>query len=122
MSEVIHNSNASSLADVLDRVLEKGVVIAGDISIALVGVELLTIRLRLLVASVDKAKEMGICWWETDPFLNGAGSNAKLENERLASRVAELEAQLAVADETQANKPTLKKPAARRPARKAARG
>ncbi|MEM8725691.1 MAG: gas vesicle protein [Pseudomonadota bacterium] len=121
MSEVIHNSNASSLADVLDRVLEKGVVIAGDISIALVGVELLTIRLRLLVASVDKAKEMGICWWETDPFLNGAGPNAKQENERLANRVAELEAQLGVTDQSGSVAGKLKQPA-RRPARKANRG
>ncbi|MEM7701924.1 MAG: gas vesicle protein [Pseudomonadota bacterium] len=122
MSEVIHNANSSSLADVLDRVLEKGVVIAGDISIALVGVELLTIRLRLLVASVDKAKEMGICWWETDPFLNGAGTNAKSENARLAKRIEELEAQLAISDPETSAGSRLKKPAVRKPARKAARG
>src|SRR5947209_13127316 len=58
-----------SLVDILDRVLDKGVVIAGDISISLLDIELLTIKLRLLIASVDKAKEMGIDWWERDPHL-----------------------------------------------------
>ena len=62
-----------SLADVLERILDKGVVIAGDISISLVGIELLTIRLRLLIATVDKAKEMGINWWESDPRLTTQG-------------------------------------------------
>ncbi|MYU18508.1 gas vesicle protein, partial [Streptomyces sp. SID8361] len=56
--------DAPSLADILERVLDKGVVIAGDIRINLLDIELLTIKLRLLVASVDKAKEMGIDWWE----------------------------------------------------------
>src|SRR4051794_29700081 len=60
-----------SLVDVLDRVLDKGVVIAGDISISLLDIELLTIKLRLLIASVDKAKEMGIDWWTRDPQLSG---------------------------------------------------
>lgn len=59
----------SNLADVLERVLDKGIVIAGDIRIDLVDVELLTIKLRLLVASVDRAREMGIDWWERDPML-----------------------------------------------------
>jgi Gas vesicle protein len=61
---------AGSLADVLDRVLDKGVVIAGDIRINLLDVELLTIKLRLLIASVDKAREMGIDWWERDESLS----------------------------------------------------
>ena len=60
-----------SLADVLDRVLQNGVVIAGDVSVSLVGIELLTIKLRLLIASVDKAKELGINWWEHDPDADG---------------------------------------------------
>jgi hypothetical protein len=59
----------SQLPDVLERVLDKGIVIAGDIQINLLDIELLTIKLRLLVASADKAKEMGIDWWENDPFL-----------------------------------------------------
>lgn len=60
----------ASLADVLERVLDKGIVIAGDIRVNLVDVELLTIRIRLLVASVDRAREMGIDWWEHDPMLS----------------------------------------------------
>jgi hypothetical protein len=98
MSQVVHHNQASSLADVLDRVLDKGIVIAGDISISLVGVELLTIRLRLLVASVDKAKEMGISWWETDSFLTGDAKAAEAENNRLAKRIAELESRLGIAE------------------------
>jgi hypothetical protein len=60
----------ANLADVLERVLDKGVVIAGDIRVNLVDIELLTIRIRLLVASVDRAREMGIDWWERDPMLS----------------------------------------------------
>src|SRR3954467_5074472 len=59
-----------SLVDLLDRVLDKGVVIAGDISISLLDIELLTIKIRLLIASADKAKEMGIDWWAHDPQLS----------------------------------------------------
>ncbi|MCQ8192996.1 gas vesicle protein [Streptomyces rugosispiralis] len=66
---------ATSLADILERVLDKGVVIAGDIRINLLDIELLTIKLRLLVASVDKAKEMGIDWWEHDPSLSSRARN-----------------------------------------------
>ena len=61
--------NTATLADILERVLDKGIVIAGDIQINLLDIELLTIKLRLLVASVDKAREMGINWWEGDPTL-----------------------------------------------------
>jgi hypothetical protein len=60
----------SNLADVLERVLDKGIVIAGDIRVDLVDIELLTIRVRLLVASVDRAREMGIDWWQHDPMLS----------------------------------------------------
>lgn len=94
MGQVVHHSQASTLADVLDRVLDKGVVVAGDISISLVGVELLTIRLRLLVSSVDKAKEMGISWWETDPFLNAKAKSLELEKHDLQEQVAALESAL----------------------------
>jgi hypothetical protein len=71
------------LADVLERVLDKGIVIAGDIQINLLDIELLTIRLRLLVASADKAREMGIDWWQGDPFystraLDGNGVESRL--------------------------------------------
>jgi Gas vesicle protein len=64
------NREATQLADVLERVLDKGIVIAGDIQINLLDIELLTIKLRLVIASVDKAREMGIDWWEGDPFLS----------------------------------------------------
>ncbi len=85
-----------SLADVLERVLDKGVVIAGDIAIALVGIELLTIKVRLLVASADKAQEMGIDWWRTDPFLAGKKiGDSGHGDEQLEDRVARLERRLA---------------------------
>jgi len=77
-----------SLADILERVLDKGIVIAGDITINVLDIELLNIKLRLLVASVDKAREMGINWWETDPALSdGNGRRGELEQ-----RLARLEA------------------------------
>jgi hypothetical protein len=81
----------AQLADVLERVLDKGIVIAGDIQINLLDIELLTIKLRLLVASADKARELGIDWWENDPFL-GRGRRSGLERrlERL-ERAAGLE-------------------------------
>ena len=75
-------SNPAQLADVLERVLDKGIVIAGDIQINLLDIELLTIRLRLLVASADKAREMGIDWWDGDPFL-GRGKNGGALEDRL---------------------------------------
>lgn len=65
-----HSNQTSSLADILERVLDKGLVIAGDIKISLADVELLNIKIRLLVASVDKAREMGIDWWVRDPELS----------------------------------------------------
>lgn len=64
---VMHASQSSTLADILERVLDKGIVITGDIKIKLVDIELLTIQIRLLIASVDKARELGIDWWESNP-------------------------------------------------------
>ncbi|MFE5937113.1 gas vesicle protein [Streptomyces sp. NPDC056470] len=104
--------SSANLADILERVLDKGIVIAGDIQINLLDIELLTIKLRLLVASVDKAKEMGIDWWENDPSLSsrarpprqvdsgdgtavGSGSREDLladENERLRAELVRLRA------------------------------
>jgi hypothetical protein len=81
----------ANLADILERVLDKGIVIAGDIQINLLDIELLTIKLRLLVASVDKAKEMGIDWWEHDPTLSSRHSEMAEENRRLRDRLAALE-------------------------------
>ncbi len=73
----------AQLADVLERVLDKGIVIAGDIQINLLDIELLTVKLRLLIASADKAKEMGIDWWQDDPFLSRGGSNGSGLEDRL---------------------------------------
>lgn len=83
----------ASLADVLERVLDKGVVIAGDIRVNLLDIELLTIKIRLLLVSVDKAREIGIDWWENDPLLSSSARDHELteENTRLRERVAELE-------------------------------
>ena len=85
-------SEPAQLADVLERVLDKGIVIAGDIRINLLDIELLTIRLRLLVASADKAKEMGIDWWEGDPFLrkgNERGLEDRLKRLERAAGIGE---------------------------------
>ena len=83
-------SASPNLADVLERVLDKGLIIAGDIKINLLDIELLTIKLRLLVASVDKAKAMGIDWWEHDPALSHP-RQLTTENARLRQRVRALE-------------------------------
>ncbi len=72
-----------SLADLLERVLDKGIVIAGDITVNLLDIELLTIKIRLLVASVDKAREMGIDWWEHDPKLTGSANGGGELEKRL---------------------------------------
>lgn len=81
----------ANLADILERVLDKGIVIAGDIRVNLLDIELLTIKIRLLVVSVDKAAEMGIDWWRTDPMLSSDGKHLAEENEELRRRVAALE-------------------------------
>jgi len=76
---MMHATNATNLADILERVLDKGIVIAGDIQIKIADVELLTIKIRLLVCSVDKALEMGINWWQTDSFLSSEAKEAEIE-------------------------------------------
>jgi hypothetical protein len=93
-SQLQHSVQSTNLADILERVLDKGVVIAGDITISLVGVELLSIKLRLLVASVDKAMEMGINWWEHDPYLTTRARQLTDENQALQERIERLEAQI----------------------------
>lgn len=92
-------AQGDGLADVLERILDKGVVIAGDISISLVGIELLTIRLRLLIATVDKAKEMGINWWENDPRLSAQTETLEAQNSALIARIDALEARLLQVDQ-----------------------
>lgn len=90
---------STNLADILERVLDKGLVIAGDIQVNLLDIELLTIKLRLVVASLETAKAVGIDWWENDPWLNsrargvaGKERDLELENRELRDRIAELEA------------------------------
>ena len=90
----VQPGTSGNLADILERVLDKGIVIAGDIQINLLDIELLTIKLRLLVASVDKAREMGIDWWENDPQLTSNAEQLADENRDLRERLERLEAAL----------------------------
>ncbi len=106
---IVHSTGSSSLADVLERILDKGVVVAGDITVKIVDIELLTIQVRLLVCSVDKAREIGMSWWTSGSFVGvpqagsataiGAASPAPAgstsELEVLQQRVHKLEQQLA---------------------------
>ncbi len=91
-----HPTQSSSIVDVLETVLDKGVVIAGDVKVNLADVELLTIKIRLIIASVDKAKEIGMDWWETDPYLSSKAANQNQkeleeENHQLKKRIEQLE-------------------------------
>jgi hypothetical protein len=86
-----HAGGPANLADILERVLDKGIVIAGDVQINLLDIELLTIRLRLLITSVDRAIDMGINWWEFDPTLSVGGKDLEAENKELRDRLARLE-------------------------------
>jgi hypothetical protein len=97
MAQLIHSTETTNLADLLERVLDKGIVIAGDIKIKLVEIELLTINIRLLIASVDKAREMGIDWWTRSSFLSSRAADrveAPPESEiaELKQRLEHLEA------------------------------
>ncbi|OAS82459.1 MULTISPECIES: gas vesicle protein [Metabacillus] len=90
---------SNTIVDVLEKILDKGVVIAGDITVGIADIELLTIKIRLIVASVDKAKEIGMDWWETNPYLSSKAFNhqanaLKEENIRLYERLESLEKKL----------------------------
>jgi len=91
-------TGGDTLADVLERVLDKGIVIVGDIGVNILDIELLTLRIRLLIASADTAREMGIDWWTTDPFLSSKANGEKADGQRelgdLRDRIGELEAEL----------------------------
>jgi Na+-translocating ferredoxin:NAD+ oxidoreductase RnfC subunit len=87
-------TQGSTLADILERVLDKGIVIAGDISISVATTELLHIRIRLLIASVDKAREIGINWWESDPYLSSQSQKMIETNEKLLEKIEHLEAEI----------------------------
>lgn len=94
---VTHNLQSSTLSDVLERVLDKGIVIAGDIKIKLVDIELLSIQIRLVICSVDKAKEMGMDWWVNNPVFCSQAPQGQLDASfaRLDARLAKIESCLA---------------------------
>ena len=102
MPQIMHSTNGSSLADVLELVLDKGLVIAGDIRIKLVEVELLTINLRLLISSVDRAREMGIDWWSTSSFLCSKASPelAEAKSQQIESELNKLRIRLECLEKT----------------------
>ena len=89
---ITHGTSSSTLADVLERILDKGLVIAGDIKIKIVDIELLTIQIRLLICSVDKARAMGIDWWTTSSYLNPKLAPATVQSDEMNARIARLEA------------------------------
>lgn len=95
MTAIATATQGSTLADVLERVLDKGIVIAGDISVSVGSTELLSIRIRLLISSVDKAKEMGINWWESDPYLSSQTQALVATNQQLMKRLDQVETELA---------------------------
>ena len=86
---------STGLVEVLDRVLDKGLVIAGDIKVSLAEVELLTIRIRLLICSIDKAEQIGLDWWKFDHHFSPGKQLLSAENEELRKQVRALERQLA---------------------------
>jgi hypothetical protein len=90
-AQVPQAGGPANLADILERVLDKGIVIAGDIQINLLDIELLTIKLRLLIASVERAQEMGINWWQSDPTLSSSAKELEEENQELRDRLERLE-------------------------------
>ena len=93
-------SRSQGLVDVLDRILDKGLVIAGDIRIKLADVELLTIQIRLLVCSVDKATEIGMDWWKTDPRLSTSAHGSPTYLEDLGRKLDQIDQRLAQLENT----------------------
>ena len=96
MPELVHPTRTHGLVDILDRVLDKGLVIAGDIKINLANVELLTIQVRLLVCSIDKAEQIGLNWWRSDPRLTNtaAPTPSQASVQHLEERLERIERQL----------------------------
>ncbi len=104
MSEqIVQSVHATGLADILERILDKGLVIVGDIKVNLTDIELLTIKIRLLVASVERAKEIGIDWWETDANLSSRANQVHTENRLLKERLDRLEAKIQSQDSAPAD-------------------
>ncbi len=110
------------LVDVLDRILDKGLVIAGDIKVSLANVELLTLQIRLLVCSIDKAEQIGLNWWRYDTNLTTRAERAEAENVELREKLTELEQEikkLAAANLAAASRETIEVVTSRRAGRKA---
>ncbi len=99
---------STGLVDVLDRVLDKGLLIAGDIRVSLAEVELLTIRIRLLVCSIDKAEQIGLDWWKHDRHLSQGSEAMAAENDRLRDQIRRLERQLEASPGTAQRAPKLR--------------
>ena len=104
----VGHSRTSGLVDILDRVLDKGLVIAGDIKISIAEVELLTIRIRLMVCSIDKAEQIGLDWWRHDRHLSMGNDEMAIENEQLKERIRRLERQLEASPGTAQRAPKLR--------------
>ena len=94
MPDLVSPTRSHGLVEILDRVLDKGLVIAGDIKINLANVELLTIQVRLLVCSIDKAEQIGLNWWRHDPRLTSTGPGAIAATDETARRLERIERQL----------------------------
>ena len=95
--KVSTHGNSTNLADILERVLDKGIVVAGDINVNIAEIELLSIKIRLVICSVDKAREMGINWWKNDPYLSSEAGNMEAlqaQNELLLKKIEALERRL----------------------------
>ena len=95
---MMHSTQSTNLADLLERILDKGIVIAGDIKVKLVEIELLTIQIRLVICSVDKAREMGMDWWASNPAFGAQAQQAALAEGslgRLEERLGRIEESLA---------------------------
>lgn len=90
-AQVVHSTEGRSLADLVERILDKGIVVAGDVVISVADIELLKIKLRLVICSVDKAKEIGIDWWNYDPNFSSKASSIEAENKELKLKLARLE-------------------------------
>jgi len=93
-SSPAHSTNSTNVADLLERVLDKGVVIAGDIKVSLLDIELLTIQIRLVVCSIDKAKEMGMDWWANSPVFGPVKEDESETVKALSQRLEAMELEL----------------------------
>jgi hypothetical protein len=104
----VGQARSSGLVDVLDRILDKGLVVAGDIKISVAEVELLTIRIRLLVCSIDKAEQIGLDWWKHDRHLSMGDKELASENDALRDQIRRLERRLEASPGTASRAPRLR--------------